>query len=341
MGLGDLFNTAATPPPNRDGDKLTDAVKLFLTGSKGSASDPEIIRVSGLYNLCPREAVFQYWRKKINKVFTADSQMKMELGTAAHHHLQNYVFGPMGILWGTWQKLRKDGTKLYKLVGDHHAGEPDVVPDVVVGFHPDPDNPEEWLFVEETFWDEKYRISGHCDGRISLARLEYFLKNQIGFKRNQSEFLKEVLTVDPGEMVLLEMKTCATHFFEELVAGKAEIQEYYQQQASMYMNFTGLKKCYFLYIERKDLQMFGKVYKFDEGWVKDGHRKAKRVWNSIALKQFPDGCCTSKSDKRAKNCVHKWDCFDPLFDEKAFIERSIELAAKEGRQLLTISPIKD
>src|SRR5690606_23101852 len=110
---------------------------------------------------CPREFVLNYWQPKPNKKFDWASQLKMSTGTHLHYFLQNSVLGPMGVLHGTWRKL---------------AGTVDEE-DQQQGFHPDPEKavrdlvdqkPQEWEFVEQSCWDEKYRISGHTDGTLDV-----------------------------------------------------------------------------------------------------------------------------------------------------------------------------
>jgi hypothetical protein len=91
--------------------------------------------------------------------------MAVSVGTAVHHHIQNFLLGPMSVLFGTWKNVWTSEI-------------------VKESFHPDPTravkdlarNSITWEYVEYSLYDPSVRLSGHCDGVVSLERLDEFMR---------------------------------------------------------------------------------------------------------------------------------------------------------------------
>jgi len=318
----DSFHGDKAVPEVLDG--FAKSVRTYMNAAPNQHTGTDFLRASHMSGLCPREWVLNYWNPKPNRSFDGLSLLKMRMGTDYHFFMQNYVLGPMGVLYGKWMKRITDK----ELVGDGtgmHIHE---------GFHPDPELAIDemnrqleptWVYVEETLWSEKYRIKGHCDGTVSKDRLEAFAGMSKLVKESLITACKRLHEVPAGTMALCELKSGSTYGFEKLTDDKS-IPEYYKIQANIYMWLKGVDRSLFLFTERDQFKMKGIVYPFEPRWINDVKRKAKAVWESIRDERLPETAmaCLSPADKRAKSCVHGLQCWNSKLDFKAWIKQCKE-----------------
>jgi len=312
-------------------DNLTKAIQAWINSWPAQSSNVDTLRASGLYYLCPREFVFNYWQSTPNRTFNWLSQIRMALGTYLHDYLQNYVLGPMGVLYGEW--LCYTGG-----IGDSEW---------VEGFYPNLESaiiqiskgiPPSWHYEECKVWDENLRIAGHIDGKVSANKVQWILDNQKLFKDDPVEACNRLQSVEAGEFCLLEIKTTGKYQFEQLKSVD-DIPDYYKMQACIYQHLSGVKTTIFWYIERDTLASKILVYEFERGWWNDVKRKARIVWESIRDEKLPDVgmACKLPNDKRARKCVFCTECFRGDFDFKKYVAKGKE---KEDRKFLDLSDWK-
>ena len=313
MDAFDSFHGDKAVPEILDG--FAKSVKLYMNAAPDQHTGTDILRASHMSGLCPREWVLNYWNPKPNRSFDGLSLLKMRMGTDYHFFMQNYVLGPMGVLYGTW-KHRTDS-----------------IPGTV-GFHPDPElaisemnrqlEPT-WVYEEETLWSEKYRIRGHCDGTVSKDRLEAFAGMSKLVKEDLTKACKQLHEIPAGTMALMELKSGSAYGFEKLTDERS-IPEYYKIQANIYMWLKGVDRSLFLFTERDQFKMKGIVYPYEASWINDVKRKARAVWESIRDEKLPETAmaCLSPADKRAKSCVHALQCWNSRLDFKAWIKQCKE-----------------
>jgi hypothetical protein len=298
MSLGDLITlTDDFGWDSKLSDAMADSIKIFMDNRELLVESSDYSRVSKLYNLCPVEEVLQFWKPRYRKVFDGVTTLKMQVGTDLHFYLQNFVFGPMGILWGTWVK------------NDLKS----------IGFHPDPSDLS-WRFQEEYFVNDDLKLTGHCDGRICAKRIEFFLSNMIMYKRDKKQFYKEMYDIKDLELSLLEIKSVSSFEFNRLEKG-GEIPDYYKCQASNYLEFANLQIAYFFYIERDQLRFLGKKYRKEDKWVNSSKRKLEIIKKAKSIKVLPEQKeCLTPNDKRAKECPYRVECWDKKLDIDRYIE---------------------
>ena len=306
------------------------SLRLYLGNLPPQTMERFVLRASGFSFLCPREFVLNYWNPVPVKSFDWGSHVKMNIGTDLHTYLQNYVMGPMGVLYGKWQSIDGDSTK------------------VIEGFHPDPERtmwemveqkPLTWHFVEERMWDEKWRIRGHIDGRVSKKRLDFLSSSSKLMKEDMPSAIKRCMDIEPEEhLPLYEIKSTGTYAFKG-ITDVAKIPEYYKMQASIYQWLSGTNETIFLYLERDNIKMRGFSYKGEKGWIKDAKRKARIVWESIRDEVLPESAmsCKSPDDKRAKSCVFREECWLPKFDFKSWLNEKRDEGVRLGRKFLDLS----
>lgn len=306
------------------------ALHLYLGNLPPQPMERLKLRASGFSFLCPREFVLNYWDPKPSKSFDWGSHIKMHIGTDLHTYLQDSVMGPMGVLYGQWKSVLDGRVK------------------IIEGFHPDPElavfelvnqRPLTWSFVEERLWDEKWRISGHIDGRVSKKRLDFLSSSPRLIKEDLIKSVKACLDISPEEnLPLYEIKSTGTYAFNG-ITDVAKIPEYYKTQASIYQWLSKTNETIFLYLERDNIKMRGFSYKGEGGWIKDVKRKARIVWKAIRDRTLPESAmaCKCPDDKRAKACTFKKECWIPPKDFTEWTKIKEDEGLKKGLVFLDLS----
>ena len=301
---------------------------------------------SGLYDLCPRQFVLNYWQPALKSPETFEGLLRMQVGGDAHDHIQNRVLGPMGVLHGGWRKN----------LATHWS---ERIPDkanLVQGFYPDiaagvqalaQASGLPWLYQEERVYHPKYRISGKVDGTIQVGKLLAFINCKR--KDDLEGLLKAVADVpfDPLDIALLEIKTAAAYMVEKLKYG--HLPPAYSVQASIYEWLTGVHRTIFVYVGRDSCQVEAVIpHRINWDDISLVKTKARIIWEAIRDETLPDSMmtCATPTDTKAKKCPHSSTCFGCLASPgrittpanfSDYVKRGKDLAAKEGRELLDLS----
>jgi hypothetical protein len=308
---------------------LKKTVQTWMNGWPNQESQTDLLRASGLFSVCPREFILNYWNPQPNREFDYKAQFMMSTGTHLHSYLQNQVLGPMGVLFGQWK----------------HTGTSGIVKE---GFHPDPFRdleravkgwPLEWHYVEPKVWDETHRISGHVDGVICTNRLNFVNRNAHLFKSDPEGTCKRLHDLEMGELTLLEIKTTGSYIYKALKTS-SDIASYYKMQAVIYQKLMKIPRTLFWFIERDTMQSKTMLYKYEHGWWKDATRKARIIWEAIRDRTLPDSmmACKMPTDPRSKKCVHSEACWSRLAGAGGSFEKWIEerIEAQPGRTFLDL-----
>ena len=302
MSLSDLFQL---PPPTITkpiiNDTLGDALNVYLANNGDFYPETTNFRCSSISFMCPREYFFNFYNPQPSR-FIPKVQLKVELGTLLHKHLQEKILGPMKILKGNWVNLK---TK-----------------EKIEGFHPEPDRPEEYEYEEYTLKDDKYNLSGHIDGLISYERLKFIETNKNLYKKHFKELHKEIERIETKTYYLLDMKSVSQKNYA--AAFTEEIPSYYKTQANLYMNMLGVDKMYFLYFETENYSFFGKIYNKEQTVLDEALRKIETTNNQFLTSEptHEYRACTNEKDVRARKCPHREACFNYKLNYKELVEKS-------------------
>jgi len=291
----------------RDVQTLPGRMDKWVDSWPNGQGHDDVIRCSGLYYMCPREFVLNYWKPKANSDFDFASYLRMGVGTYLHSFLQDVVLGVSGVLYGNWR---------------------DVVSNKVVrGFMPDPEKQlaafrEQrtlpFAYVEDKVWNPHYRLRGHTDGLVHKGRLSEFCE-RVKAGEGWLQVLEAVLKVtgDPDDLALLEIKTTSARILQG-IEGPKDIADYYKMQAIAYQHLTGVKSTIFWYFERGDLSSKTLLFDYSESWWDEIAMKINTVWTSIRDHTLPDSFmkCMSSTSTRAKKCVQAGDCWKPPIGPK-------------------------
>lgn len=302
MSLSELFNL---PPENIIkpviNDVLGNAINVYLANLSGNFKESDTFRCSGISFLCPRQNFFQFYNPKEFK-FQPKIKLKTQLGTLLHKYIQDKVLGPAGILKGIYKNVE---TK-----------------EEIEGFHPEPEKSEYWEYKEYTLKDNRYNLSGHIDGLISIERLNFIEQNKNLYKNHFHQVNKEISKIETKEFYLLDIKSLGQRNYNLSLTG--DVPDYYKTQANLYLDILNLTKMYFLNFETENFSFFGKIYNKEQRYVDDAHKKIIATNNQFLVGEptHEYRACTSEKDKRAKECPHREACFNYKVNYKELVEKS-------------------
>jgi len=315
-------------PPSGDYDYLLKFFKVWPNVLPNKRPFHDYLRASGMYYLCPREFVLSYWAAKPgDSTFNLPLNMLADTGTSTHSYIQNRVLGPMGLLWGKWNRIVK---------GDViHSHE---------GFYPDPDEalhaivrdkPTAYTYAESELFSFRFRIRGHNDGFLDKDRLTFLEENAKLVKTDIVIACKRLHAIAPSfRYKLLEIKTVTDYAFQKLNTSR-DISDAYQMQNNIYLSLTGLDSTVFWYVQRDSMKFKMFHYSYNDGWWTDALRKVRIVWNAIKNETLPESAmkCKSVMDKRAKECPHRSECWGKI-NFKRFVEKA---KAEKDRAFLNMA----
>lgn len=307
---------------------LPRAVKAWVGSWPSQPSGTDWLRASGMYFTCPREFVLNYWNPRPNSTFTYEAYMMMSMGTHLHDYMQNYLLGPMGVMYGNWERVSAEG----------------YVMEIKEGFHPDPDlavyeiqhqKPLTWRYEEYRVADKHYHISGHLDGIIDCNKIQWVYENAKMFNFAPKKYCKQLHSIN-GELGHWELKTSGGYAFERVIDGSS-LPDYYKNQANVYQTLKKLPRTVFWYVQRGDLDSKCVNYEREEKWWTESKRKANIIWRSIKNETLPESmmACKTPKDKRAKECVYAKECFGRRFDFAAYVQKAKE--SQPDRKWLDLS----
>lgn len=323
---------AAVTDPKVFGD-LPGALAAFAGMWPPSSSFTDVLRASQIHDVCPRQFVMNYWHPTASVSFDLKSHLMMNMGSFLHEFLQNCVLGPMLCLKGNWK----------------HSQSGQVVKD---SFHPDPEDsircvvnqePVNWQFQEQRLFHALYRIAGHTDGILSIDRIQWLSQNLPLVKKSPKEAFKQLAAIPSGEEAIGEIKTTGSFVFNALERPD-QIAPYYKSQASVYQALTGIPKTVFWYVSRDTMTSKFLLYVGEKAHWNEAKSKARVIWEAIRDERLPEAfnACKLPSDKRAKTCPFKSECFATggRFDMARFVQAAKARAAQEGRKLLDLSKVE-
>ena len=243
---------------------------------EGEAS--ECLRCSGMYRICPREFVLNYWRSRRESVWPFANTMMANVGTYCHSFLQNKVLGPAGVLKGGWQSEGNPPYQGYQASEIHE-------------------------YVETTVKEQHWRFTGHIDGFLHTERLMQFIQQELN--------MAPPVDIESGESdMLLEMKVSNRHTMNHINT-QDDIPPYYAQQATLYQKMAGIPKTLFWFLDRTDFSSKLIVYEGEEKWWNEAVRKATIIWEAIRDETLPDSMmkCVTPRDDRASSCPFAAECW--------------------------------
>ncbi len=276
MGLAKLVAEAASTQGS-----LKKLVRLKISESREVPylDETGYLRVSSLADMCPREEVLASNLKYVRtRTVEPDLGMIFAHGKALHWVLQNLVVGGTGALLGVWRCA--DCAKQYG------APAPNLQEAQSLVRRPKACECgcEDFVFREQKFVNEEYRIGGHPDGFLVLGGM-------------------------PG-LGVAEFKSVGPKSAWE-VRNTPNLGHVVQVQA--YLWLTGLKWGKILYWEKSGFGMqalFEHTVERDEDSIESIKRVIRGIWNGVKTGILPERPCTSIDCPRAVKCEMKNACFE-------------------------------
>lgn len=278
-----------------------------LVSKRTSYIEEEIkLRVSKLYDICPRFEVFRgillkgKGRQPYEDKSKLNSVLMMEIGTHLHSFFQNDLLGNSGLLKGNW---------VCKACGDliekdcYYFGE---IYDCEKCFQSG-----RLVYSEYFVYNEDRHVGGHLDGIVCLNRLKKKLENP--------SISEKDLDDTEEDTAILEIKSTGEDSFNEIVKDPVnKLPIYYRWQASEYQRQAlekGLIKkpvTLFLYIDRKYLTMASFSYCKESNIIDEIDKKLALIVEGIEKGIPPNEGkkCLVATCERAKDCYFKKNCFE-------------------------------
>lgn len=286
------------------------AEESLVDNSEYAAEYAAKFRASQVYEMCPQRWVFNYWQPELKVVEDYGLRFYAGFGTFLHNMLQTSLLPATGAMRGQW------------MAGDT----------LVEGYPTDDqfglftDRRLSVEFEEDSLWDSHWRLSGHCDGIVSINRLNAFLSN-IG-KKPLNEVRRIVANQEIGEEALLEIKTISSQKIGGLKKSQ-DIRASYRAQASLYQKHFGIPKTVFLYVARDNGAQKALIYEGEQPLIDEVYRKMERCLTAVRDKTLPPSGekCAKITDAAKHRCPFSECCFNPL-REKRFREEYVERATR-------------
>lgn len=243
--------------------------------------DKSYLRVSALADLCPREevlaSVFEIARRR---VVDSDLALIFAHGTALHWVLQNQVLANTGALIGVWRCV--------ECAKQHGFLDGDLSQSQTLVRKPKKCDCgcEDFLYREQHFINEEFRIGGHPDGFLILQGM-------------------------PG-IGIVECKSIGSRGAWEI---KSTPNMGHVVQAQCYMWLTGLQWAKILYWEKGGYGSSALVEHTvdrDEDTIEQIKTLIRSIWNGIATGLYPERICTSSTCPRAAKCALSGPCFSEI-----------------------------
>lgn len=243
------------------------------------------VRSSKFPMMCPREEVIcTRLQKQREFVISTDLSLIFQHGHGLHARLQDHILPSLGILHGKW---------ICNMCGTMQGGPvPDDDSPVDSWATDRPDSCEEcyaadFRYHEVKFYNEEHRISGHCDGFLSLPPL-------------------------PG-LGILEGKSIGPGWQIENVPKLEHVIQVHE-----YMWLTGLQWGIILYWIKGVNGLGGLVEHFidrDEETIDQIKLNLKSIWDGVGGGALPDKICPKQDCPRAKKCDVAKECFSEAFND--------------------------
>ena len=276
MGLGSVVAAAASAQGSLK--KLIRA-RLAHEEEVPYLDEKGYLRVSALADLCPREEVLANSLKFVRtRKIDADLAMIFAHGTALHWVLQNKVIGDTAALVGVWRCV--DCAKQFGAPADNLQQ----AQTLVRRPHRCECGCTDFIYREQRFVNEEYRIGGHPDGFLILHGMP-----GLG--------IPEFKSVGPKAAWQVRDTPNLGHVI----------------QLQTYFWLTGLQWGKLLYWEKGGYGMqalFEHTVERDEETIEGIKKTIRSIWDGIAIGTLPERVCTSIDCPRAQECQLKNACFE-------------------------------
>ena len=298
MGF-DFLIPSEDPKQKNKFNKTVRAINSFVKRQPGRRENSNF-SPSGLQRLCPREYTLNHYMQKEYPPSDFKSGFYMNVGRLTHERIQRSILGPMGLLYGKWQKDKEE----------------------VTGYYPG----EGWKFRETKLYLDvvpEIKIAGYIDGLIDTDRYQWLLDGCPGEPPEPTE-----------DFYIWEFKTM-NDFSYKHVKCAADISDGYKMQAEMYQEMVGSKKVLFWILNTSTWSGRFIEYDYNGMWYSIAKNKIAASIQGIHTKQLPIAysACEDVTCERAKKCPYREECFDPEFDLESWLEEnSEELLVKEEHE---------
>lgn len=242
------------------------------------------LRASALADLCPREEVLAA-RLKLERTDSVDPDGNLTYahGHGLHWALQNRVLSEVGILLGQWRCLQ-----CATLYGGHDPTGKRPLSEQYVR-RPEKCSKcgnfdsEEFVYVEQYYKNEEYRIGAHPDGFLAIAGFP-----GIGVFEGKSM----------GGRTAVEVRVMP--MLSHVV------------QVHVYLWLTGFRWAKILYWEKGGSGLNALVehtVERDEQTIENIKSLIASIWRGIRTGDLPERICESKDDRLARECPAREPCF--------------------------------
>ena len=236
------------------------------------------VRASSIAEICPREEVLVSRHKLVRKrEVDAGLNMTFEHGKALHYQLQNSILPRLGIILGEWACTA---------CGEHVGRQVPGVP-IREWAVPKPRacacGADQFQYVEATFVNEEYRLTGHNDGFLTL--------------------------LDRDDLGILEAKSIGDTVWEVVAVPNLN----HVVQANIYMWLADLKWAKIIYWHKGGYGVESLVehnVDRDEDLICTIKQNLESMWRGIKGGDVPSRVCAHSEAPRAAVCPVKKPCFE-------------------------------
>lgn len=251
----------------------------YLDSSKSLLDEGGRLRVSLLADLCPREEVLAAVHKTVRRQeVSGDLGTIFAHGAGLHWALQNRVLTPTGALIGVWRCV-ECAKQFGKLEGDVRVSQ-----SMVRRPRKCDCGCEDFIYREQFFINEEYRIGGHPDGFLVLPGLPGL--GVVEFKSINPKGAWEVKQM-PNLGHVVQLQT--------------------------YMWLTGLTWGRILYWDKAGIGLSALIEHMverDEAAIDAIKATIKSIWDGIASGFLPSRLCATSDCPRAAKCPMRKQCFE-------------------------------
>lgn len=237
-------------------------------------SKTDFIRVSSIYNFCPRmEAI------RVNNDITLKNKLGASLrkifahGRAFEKSFRDKALGDLGVVIGKWKCLECGYVPEKDVCGSPRYPKPKTCPKCNAR--------GDWSYQEEEVFDTSCMIKGHCDGFVYWN----------------------------NDYAILECKTANDNRFKDMKKKGPSIE--YLAQVQVYMKKFNYKKGLIWIFNKNNGDDVAFWIDYDSKFASLMENKGYELKNFFENGKMPDRICINCDCDRAKTCPVKELCFPP------------------------------
>lgn len=315
------------------GGELTKKVKAWLTEVNLTvprrARRSDGFHASSMGNVCNRYETFRRVLPRASdaRQFSPDLLLRFQVGHAVHHWWQNKLLGKMRILKGTWECSRCTRVVKNVFMPSDPCEKCRWQVDPVKHF-PQPRGRQSvdcatgcvWPGTEEDRFAIPTRDCVHCErgGEWLFRETSITIPDPKGGDDHIVGAFDGILVPEPNHEQIGEFKTKDTMAWKWL----KEPEYKHAVQVNVYMMQPGMpQEAIVCYIDKNSGMMKEFVLVPDPAIVKKIKADAALVRVCVEEKELPNGVCASRTDKRAKECSYREECFLGLNKLEDILER--------------------